>query len=153
MGEGGLEILAAGPAREREVLELWARLAESYGKTADPKVMQESYRYTVAHPEQVQVFVAVAGGRVLGTVSLHLRHFSTWNNHWYGHVEDLFVVPEARRRGVAARLLQHVLAAARTEKLGRLELHTLKENRRARALYEKLGFECSSLLYDLSLKE
>ena len=148
-----MEVLRAGPAQEQDVLELWARLAESYGKPTYPAVLQESYRYAAAHPEQVQVFVAVEEGRVLGTVSLHLGHFSTWNNHWYGHVEDLYVKPGARCRGVAVKLLQHVLEAAKQEKLGRLELHTLKENRVARGIYEKLGFECSSVLYDLSLSE
>ncbi len=153
MGEGTYEVRLAGPAQEGEVLKLWARLMEDYGKKAKPKVLEESYRYAVDHPEQVKVFVALEKGKVIGTVSLHLGHFSTWNNNWYGHVEDLIVDPEERGRGVAVSLLRHVMEAAREEKLSRLELHTLTENRVARDIYEKLGFEGSSILYDLPVSE
>lgn len=145
------EIKMALKEQEDQVLHLWNQLMEAYGKKASPAVLQESYRYAVAHPRQVQVFVAMREGRVLGTVSLHLGHFSTWNNNWYGHVEDLIVDAGERRQGVAWSLLSHVAGVAREEKLSRLELHTLNENKAARAMYEKLGFQTSSVVYDLLL--
>ncbi len=145
------EIVQAGPEHEGQVLKLWAQLMDTYGKKAVPAVLRESYRFALAHPRQVKIYVALGQGKVLGTVSLHLGHFSTWNNNWYGHVEDLIVDPEARCRGVASGLLTHIAKAAKQEKLARLELHTLTGNRIARAMYEKQGFSTSSVVYDLSL--
>lgn len=146
-----LEIFLAGPNQEDQVLYLWQQLMEAYGKKVSPAILQASYRYAIAHPRQVQVYVAVGHGRVLGTVSLHLGHFSTWNNNWYGHVEDLVVDVKERRQGVAWSLLTHVAMVAKEEKLSRLELHTMKDNFLARAMYEKLGYETSSVLYELLL--
>ena len=145
------EMFLAGPDQEGQVLRLWQQLMEAYGKNAPLTILQKSYRYAVAHPRQVQVYVAVREGRVLGTVSLHLGHFSTWNNNWYGHVEDLFVDDKERRQGVAWSLLSHVVEVAKRESLSRLELHTMNNNQAARAMYEKLGFQTSSVIYEFIL--
>jgi ribosomal protein S18 acetylase RimI-like enzyme len=145
------EILLAGPDQEEQVLHLWQQLLEAYGKKASLATLQESYRYAIAHPRQVQVYVAVREGRVLGTVSLHLGHFSTWNNNWYGHAEDLVVEGRERRQGVALSLFSHIIQVAKKENLSRLELHTMNNNQAARAMYEKLGFETSSVIYELLL--
>jgi len=151
MNEEKCEIVPAGPDQEEEVIDLWARLMDTYGKKANPALLRKSYRYAVAHPEQVKIFAFQRDGKVLGTVSLHLGHFSTWNNSWYGHAEDLFVDPGARRQGVAVSLMKHIIKVAQEEKLSRLELNTLMDNRVARSIYEKLGFQCSSVVYDLPL--
>jgi ribosomal protein S18 acetylase RimI-like enzyme len=145
------KIILAGPDQEGQVLHLWQQLMEAYGKKAPLTLLQKSYRYAAAHPRQVQVYVAVRQGRVLGTVSLHLGHFSTWNNNWYGHVEDLFVDHKERRQGVAWSLLSHVVEVAKEENLSRLELHTMNNNQAARAMYEKLGFQTSSVVYEFIL--
>ncbi len=146
------EIVESGLEQEEQVLKLWAQLMETYGKKASPTVMRESYRFAVAHPRQVKIYVAQREEKVLGTASLHLGHFSTWNNNWYGHVEDLIVHPQERCRGVASSLLTHIAGVARKEKLSRLELHTMTDNKIARAMYEKLGFRTSSVIYELPLE-
>jgi len=50
---------------------------------------------------------------------------------------NVFTEPEWRRRGVAALLIQHIIAWSREQRLDRLVLHASAE---ARALYERLGF-------------
>jgi len=52
------------------------------------------------------------------------------------YISWLFVHPDFRRRGVAARLLGEVLRPLR----GPVALNVAKNNRPARALYEKNGF-------------
>jgi ribosomal protein S18 acetylase RimI-like enzyme len=52
------------------------------------------------------------------------------------YISWLFVHPDFRRRGVAARLLREVLRPLR----GTVALNVAKNNRPARALYEKNGF-------------
>ena len=54
-----------------------------------------------------------------------------------GRVQSVYVVPEARRRGVAHAIMNEVIAFARTERLIFLTLHPSDE---ARSLYTAMGF-------------
>jgi GNAT superfamily N-acetyltransferase len=58
----------------------------------------------------------------------------------YAILSDLYVVPGARRRGVARQLLVAAREFAVETGLSRLELQTARDNVAARALYESLGW-------------
>ena len=62
------------------------------------------------------------------------RSSSTWR------VIDLALLPEAQGRGLGGALLRIVQAEARAHGADALDLHVLKTNRRAAALYGRLGF-------------
>ena len=55
-------------------------------------------------------------------------------------VQDLYVLSEARRRGVARALLQAMVAALRELGARRIVLHTAAANPAAQALFRGLGF-------------
>jgi ribosomal protein S18 acetylase RimI-like enzyme len=55
-------------------------------------------------------------------------------------IEELYVVPERRRRGVARAILRHVAEQARGYGLAALELEVAHEQEAAQALYRALGF-------------
>jgi len=146
-----MEIREAGPADEGAVCRLWGLLLEFYEKQADPEVLKSSFRYAVNHPQKVLIYIILLEGVVTGTISLHLGHFSTWGNNWYGHLEDLVVDPAYRGSGQAEHLIKHAIKAARDNNLSRLELNALNKNTSARRLYEKLGFTTNSVVYELPL--
>jgi putative acetyltransferase len=80
-------------------------------------------------------FVAVdAAGRVVGTAGL-LR-----TGPGAGEVRRVFLLPEARGRGVGRALLEAVLDAARARGMRRLTLTTRHRYDRAILLYERAGF-------------
>ena len=54
-----------------------------------------------------------------------------------GRMQSVYVVPEARRRGVARAIVERLLEWARSERLISLSLHPSEE---ARPLYTSLGF-------------
>jgi ribosomal protein S18 acetylase RimI-like enzyme len=56
-------------------------------------------------------------------------------------LNDLFVAPEARRLGVARRLLDEAANSARALGAIALSLSTAHSNQRAQALYESLGWQ------------
>jgi ribosomal protein S18 acetylase RimI-like enzyme len=58
-------------------------------------------------------------------------------------VTELFVKPEARRRGLGRRLLEATLEQLRQRGANTVHLMVRPDNQRARALYERLGFEVS----------
>ena len=67
-------------------------------------------------------------------------------------VGDLFVIPEARRRGVGTRLLKSAVETARAAGAVRVELATAITNVPAQRLYESLGWQRDEFyLYGLPL--
>lgn len=55
------------------------------------------------------------------------------------HLEDLFVVPERRGRGIGRELLLHVARLANSRGCGRMEWTVLDWNERAVKFYEGIG--------------
>ena len=55
-------------------------------------------------------------------------------------LNDLFVAPEHRRKGVARALCEHAVQFARDAECVKVELMTQTDNTSAQALYEDMGF-------------
>jgi GNAT superfamily N-acetyltransferase len=71
--------------------------------------------------------------------ALYFQTFSTFLSRPGIWLEDLFVVPEARGRGVGRALLRHVAAEALARRCGRLEWSVLDWNAPAIGFYKQLG--------------
>lgn len=67
------------------------------------------------------------------------------------YLQDLFTVPEARRRGVASTLLRHVEAWALSHGCTRLYWHTQMSNHTARRLYDKVADFRGFVVYQVPL--
>ena len=83
--------------------------------------------------EDARYYVAEEDGKLLGGCGLLLIAGE-------GNITNVVVVPEARRRGVATGMLNHLLAAGDREGLTAYTLEVRVSNQAAIALYEKLGF-------------
>jgi ribosomal protein S18 acetylase RimI-like enzyme len=79
--------------------------------------------------------VAVDGEMIVGTV------YANTTSPDFGFVFGLYVRPEARRKGVAQALMYAIAAALREEGKRYVVLSVDTPNEKARALYERLGFE------------
>jgi GNAT superfamily N-acetyltransferase len=71
--------------------------------------------------------------------ALFFHNYSTWRGRRGIWLEDLFVLPEARRNGIAKALLQRVAALAVERNCGRLEWSVLDWNAPAIDFYRTLG--------------
>jgi GNAT superfamily N-acetyltransferase len=65
---------------------------------------------------------------------------SIWLDSLDAYLEELYVAPEHRGRGVGRALLEETMEIARATGAGRIELCTGETDTAARALYEKCGF-------------
>lgn len=79
--------------------------------------------------------LAEEGDQVVGTV------YANTSNPDFGYVFGLYTRPEARRRGVAQALMRAIASALRGEGRRYLVLSVDTPNEKARALYDRLGFE------------
>lgn len=90
--------------------------------------------------EHTLIFLAEVAGRAIAKAELMLPPQDTVGA--VGYIKRVIVHPDFRARGVARRLLQHVMAYAREIlNLAALDLHVWDENQSAVHLYESLGFQ------------
>jgi GNAT superfamily N-acetyltransferase len=71
--------------------------------------------------------------------ALFFPNFSTWTGLAGLYLEDLYVTPAARGRGVGAALLRHLAGIAVARGYGRFEWAVLDWNAPAIAFYRKMG--------------
>jgi [ribosomal protein S18]-alanine N-acetyltransferase len=95
---------------------------------------EESFRHEItSNPVAVNRVIREAGGRVLAYASAYLVASEL-------QINDVAVLPEARRRGHARRLLDDLLELARGRGATLASLEVRPSNGAARALYAALGF-------------
>ncbi len=91
------------------------------------------------------VLVAESGGRVVGYVKVRPPTSLASNAH-VQQIQGLAVDPAARRRGVAAALLDAALTEAGRRGARKLSLRVLASNPGALALYQSRGYEIEGVL-------
>ncbi|HEY7890547.1 MAG TPA: GNAT family N-acetyltransferase [Steroidobacteraceae bacterium] len=85
-----------------------------------------------------EVVLAWGDGQALG-FALFFYNFSTFKGRPGIYLEDLFVRPEARSRGVGKRLLAHLARTAVERRCARLEWAVLDWNEPSIGFYRSLG--------------
>jgi GNAT superfamily N-acetyltransferase len=86
------------------------------------------------------VLLAEVEGR-MGGMALYFFDYSTWTSRNGLYLEDLYVYPESRRRGVARALMTRLAAIAREHGCGRMNWVVMRGNDPAIAFYKSLGAE------------
>jgi GNAT superfamily N-acetyltransferase len=129
----------ARPADVAEVLRLIHALAE-YERAPREVVTTEADLDTAlfADPPAAGALVAEQDGSLVG-MALYFRTFSTWTGRQGLHLEDLFVVPAARKRGVGRALFAGLADLCADQQLARLEWAVLSWNELALGFYRGLG--------------
>jgi GNAT superfamily N-acetyltransferase len=100
---------------------------------------EESLRQTLfgAHP-YAEVVLACEGDKPLG-FALFFHNYSTFKGTPGIYLEDLFVLPEARGRGIGKHLLTWLARTAVQRGCARLEWAVLDWNEPAIGFYKRLG--------------
>jgi GNAT superfamily N-acetyltransferase len=99
-----------------------------------------------AEPVRGRALVAEAGGRIVGYALL----ISFWSNEYGGEicaVDELYITPEHRARGIGSALFEKVAEDRRIwpRRPVAIELEVAPDNARARALYERLGLRARNM--------
>ena len=89
------------------------------------------------------VFLAEWEGTPAG-FALYFYNYSTWQGHHGIHLEDLFVEPAFRNRGIGKALLAKVAGVAVVEGCPRLEWNVLDWNQEAIDFYYEMGAQMST---------
>jgi len=131
-----------------EAARLWMRSAEEH--TAHDRVYETApgaektmrrFLADVANSGYSFLFVAAAGDRTVGFISGELRQGSpTFLPRTWASVDDVFVEPAYRNRGMGRALLQSVRDWAHERGADGISLQVAAANARGRKFYEDLGF-------------
>ena len=122
------------------ILEFIRALAE-YEHMADQVVADEAtLEEWLFDQRKAEVIFAVLEGKEVG-FALFFHNFSTFLGRAGLYLEDLFVLPEVRGRGVGKAILKHLAALAVERRGGRLEWWCLDWNEPSIAFYRSLGAE------------
>jgi GNAT superfamily N-acetyltransferase len=89
-------------------------------------------------PVRFKALMAEYGGEPVG-FALYFWSYSTWVGHHGIRLEDLYVTPPMRGRGIGRALLQRLARIAVDEGCSRLEWDVLDWNTPAIAVYERMG--------------
>lgn len=119
-----------------------AQVAAS-GRTApDPDALGE-----IVHALLISQFsdflLAEGQGRTLGVLQINYR-LSTWDIASYAVIEDFYLAPEARGRGVGTRMLEYACARAEGRGAHFVQAAVQPNDRAARRVYEAFSFSPTS---------
>lgn len=142
MKQGELEIRDATPEDVPLILSFIKQLAE-YEKLAHEVVATERLLGETLFPPAsgrrvAEVILAHQENEPAG-FALFFHNYSTFLGRPGIYLEDLFVRPEFRGKGVGRALLAHLAALAKQRNCGRLEWWVLDDNEPAIRFYAKLG--------------
>jgi len=135
------------------VTTLLAALAGQHGAQVQSEDLTRAFEYALRVPDEVRFCVAVRDGKVIGQASLH-RAFSTWSARPCGTIEDVYILEQERRSGVATAIFDFLAAEARRRGYCRLRLDVQADNEPARAFYDRYGLhDTSYVVYELPVEE
>ena len=129
-------IRAALPSDETAWRHLWRSYTDFYRAELTEEVTNRTWNRILDPDSAVMCVVAEIDGHVYGFANC-VVHENTWETQAVCYLEDLFVTPAARGRGVATALLEWLRNAMRAEAWSRLYWVTRADNVQARRLYDR----------------
>jgi len=129
-------------ATERDtpaILSLIKGLAEYERLEHEVEATEEGVRDALFGDWPVAEVVLAYVGADLAGFALFFHNFSTFLGRRGLYLEDLFVLPAFRNRGVGRRLLSHLARVAIERKCGRMEWSVLDWNESAIRFYRSIG--------------
>ena len=146
---GDFEVVRASLEHLGPATLLFDAYRRFYGQPSDPEGARSFLSERIAREESV-LFLALDESRGLGFAQLY-PSFSSVSMKQLWILNDLFVTPGARGRGIGTALLAEATRLAAKTRARGLELATATDNLPAQRLYEKLGWKRDRAFHYYSL--
>jgi GNAT superfamily N-acetyltransferase len=132
-----LTIRALEEKDKSQWIKLWAGYLEFYKSTISPEQTELTWKRLINNELKMFGFVAENEDGVIGFTHCLFRP-STWTETDYCYLEDLFVDPTIRGKGVGRALMKKVFDLAKEKKSKRVYWTTQEFNKTARILYDSI---------------
>ena len=130
-----MNLRKAQPGDENAILELIQGLAEYENEPGAVVNTSKNLHDDLFKHKHCEAFVALVGSKIIG-FSLFYTSYSTWKGPSI-YLEDLYVLPEARKTGAGSLLFDAVVNTAKERKVLRMDWQVLEWNELAIKFYEK----------------
>lgn len=137
---GSLSVRRAGADDVPALVALMEEFYAESGFSLDGEWARASFSRLIGEPALGCVWIAHEGDTPAGHAVLTLR-YAMEHGALSAHVDDLFVRPELRRRGVARRLLEELVAEARRRGCRSMYVEVGSDNVAAMRLYASFGLQ------------
>jgi GNAT superfamily N-acetyltransferase len=150
------EVLIRGSVRRATIgdldrlVPLFDGYRQFYGQRRNLRIARDFLAARLRQGQSIVLLAEQDDGTALGFVQL-FPSFSSVRAAPICILNDLFVAPTARRRGVGALLLEAAAEAARAAGAVRLNLNTAVTNESAQRLYEAHGWKRDEEFYGYNL--
>ncbi len=138
MTADNISIRMATEADTPLILKLIQGLADYEKMSADVEATEEELRKWLFEHRAAEVLIASDGGEACG-FALFFSTFSTFVGRPCLYLEDLFIFPQSRGKGIGRRLLSTVASIAAERGCGRLEWECLDWNEPSIGFYKQMG--------------
>jgi GNAT superfamily N-acetyltransferase len=145
-----LTIRAIEEKDKSQWLKLWAGYLEFYKSTISPEQTELTWKRLINNELKMFGFVAENEDGVIGFTHCLFRP-STWTETDYCYLEDLFVDPNIRGKGVGRALIEKVVEFAKQKESKRVYWTTQEFNKTARVLYDSITPVSEFVQYRLPL--
>ena len=145
-----LTIRAIEEKDKNQWLKLWAGYLEFYKSTISPEQTELTWKRLISNEMKMFGFVAESEEGVIGFTHCLFRP-STWTETDYCYLEDLFVDPNIRGKGIGRALMNKVIDLAKEKKSKRVYWTTQEFNKTARVLYDSITQVSEFVQYRLPL--
>lgn len=122
-----------------------AMALESEGLRLDPENLRSGVLASLANPDRGKYFLAEEKEKIVGQIRV-TSEWSDWNNQEYWWIQNVYVEPPHRRRGVYSSLHNHVRALAKSAGACGLQLYVDRKNTGAQSVYQRLAMRPSHYL-------
>ncbi len=130
---------------------MWAAYCTFYKQTLPESVTAGVWARIGDDSSPVHGVIALCDdGTPLGFAN-YVLHPHTWSDKTLCYLEDLYVAPEARGRGVGHALITHLIETGKTSGWGRVYCHTEAGNAAARRLYDRFNAAEDLVRYTIAL--
>ena len=131
-------------------LKLWAGYLEFYKSTISSEQTELTWKRLINNELKMFGFVAESEEGVIGFTHCLFRP-STWTETDYCYLEDLFVDPNIRGKGIGRALMNKVFELAKEKNSKRVYWTTQEFNKTARVLYDSITPVSEYVQYRLPL--
>ena len=130
---------------------LWQGFLDYYEMHLDPAITAFTWGRLMDPASPMTLRLAVVDGVPLG-FAIHQHHPSSWVMGDDCYLEDLFVAPQARGKGLGRALINDLIGLAKAQGWHRLYWHTGHGNATARKLYDSFVEADGNIRYRMSLR-
>jgi GNAT superfamily N-acetyltransferase len=127
---------------ERTFTELWlsSRVEAGISPEVAARAASEGRVSTALNREDVRAYLATADGRAVGFAVAATSPFSSLTDNPCVTIDQLYVVPESRKHGVARQLMSAVTLYADSRGCDQIGCNVPSQHREANRFFARLGF-------------